>query len=111
MNGNSFGAVLSPGGLAGAERSAGERSEPQRSEAAAQVGADPVLASRPDPEVVARPQRRTFTAEYKQRLLTEAEAAAATHPVVLAPCFAAKDCTHRCWPIGGGSGPTASARR
>jgi transposase len=55
-----------------------ERSEPQRSGAAAQAGADPVLASRPDPKVVARPKRRTFTAEYKQRILTEAEAAAAT---------------------------------
>ena len=31
MNGNSLGVVLSPGGLAGAERSEGERSEPQRS--------------------------------------------------------------------------------
>ena len=31
INGNSLGVVLSPGGLAGAERSEGERSEPQRS--------------------------------------------------------------------------------
>jgi transposase len=36
-----------------------------------------VLASRPDPEVVAKPKRRTYTAEYKQRILAEAEAAAA----------------------------------
>ena len=34
-------------------------------------------ASRPDPEVVARPQRRRYTAEYKGRILREAEAAAA----------------------------------
>ena len=74
---NSLG-VLSPGGLAAAERSEGERSEPQRSAAAAKAGADSVPASRPDPEVVAKPKRRTYTAEYKQRILEEAEVAAAT---------------------------------
>jgi transposase len=73
MIGNSLGVVLSPGGLAAAERSEGERSEPQRSAAAAK---GPAL--RPDPEVVAKPKRRTYTAEYKQRILLEAEAAAAT---------------------------------
>lgn len=77
MNGNSLG-VVSSGALAGAERSGGERSEPQRSAAAAKAGADAGSASRPDPEVVAKPKRRTFTAEYKQRILQEAEAAAAT---------------------------------
>src|ERR1700756_4010806 len=75
---NSLGVVLSPGGLAGAERSEGERSEPQRSAATAKAGADSVSRARPDPEVVAKPKRRTYTAEYKQRILTEAEAAAAT---------------------------------
>ena len=35
-------------------------------------------ASRPDPEVVAKPKRRTYTAEYKQRILQEAEVAATT---------------------------------
>src|SRR5712664_1618762 len=74
---NSLG-VLSSGALAGAERSEGERSEPQRSAAAAKAGADPVPASRPDPEVVAKPKRRTYTAEYKQRILQEAEVAATT---------------------------------
>src|SRR5713101_203283 len=78
MNGNSLGVVLSPGGLAVAERSEGERREPQRSGATAKVGADPALISRPDSEVVAKPKRRTYTAEYKQRILEEAEAAAAT---------------------------------
>ncbi len=77
MNGNSLGG-LSSGGLAVAERSERERSEPQRSGATAKAGADSVLSSRPDPEVVAKPKRRTFTAEYKQRILQEAEAAAAT---------------------------------
>ncbi len=78
MSGNSLGVVLSPGGLAGAERSEGERGEPQRSVATAKAGADSASGARPDPEVVARPKRRTYTAEYKQRILTEAEAAAAT---------------------------------
>ena len=74
---NSLG-VLSSGTWAGAERSGGERSEPQRSAAAAQAGADPVAASRPDPEVVAKAKRRTYSAEYKQHILEEAEAAAGT---------------------------------
>src|SRR5665811_2157947 len=78
MNGNSLGVVLSPGGLAVAERSEGERSEPQRSAATAKAGADLVSASRPDPEVVAKPKRRTYTAEYKLGILQGAEAAAAT---------------------------------
>ena len=77
MNGNSLGVVLSPGGLAGAERSEGERSEPQRRGAAAKAGAGSQLVSPPDSEVVAKPKRRTYTAEYKQRILLEAEAAAA----------------------------------
>src|SRR6266849_2251132 len=76
MNGNSLGVVLSPGGLAAAERSGGSPpGEPQRSAAAAKAGADPVPASRPDPEVVAKAKRRTYTAEYKQRILQEAEVA------------------------------------
>jgi transposase-like protein len=77
MNG-SLGVVLSPGGLAVAERSEGERSEPQRGAATVKAGADPASDSRPDPEVVAKPKRRTYTAEYKQRILEEAEAVAAT---------------------------------
>ena len=77
MNGNSLG-VASSGGWAATERSEGEPGEPKRSAVAAQAGADPVLASRPDPEVVAKPKRRTYTAEYKLGILQEAEAAAAT---------------------------------
>jgi transposase len=73
---NSLG-VLSSGALAGAERSAGERSEPQRSGAAAKAVAGSRSISAPDSEVVGKPKRRTFTAEYKQRILMEAEAAAA----------------------------------
>ena len=78
MNANSLGVVLSPEGSAGAERSEGERSEPQRSGAPAEAGINAVRASRPDPEVVAKPKRRTYTAEYKQRILEEAEAVAGT---------------------------------
>ena len=78
MNGNSLGVVLSPGGLAGAERSEGERSEPQRSGAPAKAVAGSRLVSPPDSEVVAKPKRRSFTAAYKLRILTEAEAAAVT---------------------------------
>ena len=74
MKRNSLGVVSKAG--TGAERSGGERGEPQRS--AAPVPAGVLPASRPDPEVVARPQRRSYTAEYKLRILREAEAAAAT---------------------------------
>jgi transposase-like protein len=78
MNGNSLGVALSPGGLAGAERSEGELGEPQRSAAAAKAAGNSRPVAPPDSEVVAKPKRRTFTAEYKQRILQEAEAAAAT---------------------------------
>jgi transposase len=58
------------------ERSGGERSEAPRS------GGSPMVERRssgpgekvPDPEVVARPKRRQFTAEYKLRILREADA-------------------------------------
>jgi transposase len=79
MNGNSLGVVLSSGGSAVAERSEGSPpGEPKRSGATAEVGATPGSSSRPDPEVVAKRKRRTYTAEYKQRILEEAEVAAAT---------------------------------
>jgi transposase len=83
MNGNSLGVVLSSGGLAAAERSGGSPpGEPQRSAAAAKAGADSGAVSRPDPEVVAKAKRRTYTADYKQRILEEAETAAATRGAV-----------------------------
>ena len=43
--------------------------------AAGKAGAGPVEVPRPDPEVVAKPRRRAFTAEYKRRILNEADAA------------------------------------
>src|SRR6202043_3013374 len=78
MTGIFFGFVFPPGALAVGDRSEGERSEPKRSAATAKAGADPASGARPDPEVVAKPKRRTYTAEYKQRILEEAEVVAAT---------------------------------
>ena len=75
---NSLGVVLSPEGLAAAERSEGSVWEPERSAAAAKVGAGAVPVLPPDPEVVAKAKRRVFTAAYKLRIVQEAEDAAAT---------------------------------
>jgi transposase-like protein len=58
-----------------AERREAERSEAERSAAAGKTVAP--APPRPDPEVVAGAKRRTFTAEYKLRVLAEADAAAA----------------------------------
>ena len=66
--------------LPAAERREDERSEAARSVAAGKtVAPQPPTPPRPDPEVVASAKRRTFTAEYKLRILAEADAAAA-HP-------------------------------
>ena len=70
----------SPTVLPTAERRSDERSETDRSSAVGKTVAPPPAApGRPDPEVVADAKRRTFTAEYKLRILAEADAAAA-HP-------------------------------
>lgn len=53
--------------------SEGERSEPERTPAAPKI-----LPIPPNPEVVERPVRRRFTSAYKQRVLAELDAAAAT---------------------------------
>ena len=45
----------------------------------------------PDPEVVAKPKRRKFTAQYRLRILEEAEGC--TQPARWAGCFAARGCT------------------
>ena len=58
--------------LAALERREGERSEPSRSGGAAnsrRAAAPPA----PDPEVVAKAQRRKFTAEYKLGIVEEAD--------------------------------------
>jgi transposase-like protein len=64
--------------LPAAERREAERSEVDRSVAAGKtVAPEPPAPPRPDPEVVADAKRRTFTAQYKQRILGEADAASA----------------------------------
>lgn len=50
-----------------------ERSESDRSATGSKTG--PELTAHPDPEVVAQAKRRSFTAEYKQRILAEADRA------------------------------------
>ncbi len=57
------------------QRSSGERSETERSGGApGDRGAAAPRAAQPDPEVLERPQRRKFPAEYKLRILAEADA-------------------------------------
>ena len=62
--------------LPSAGRSEDERSEAERSPADGKAGAEVGAAVRPDPEVVAKAKRRRFTADYKQQILTKADAAA-----------------------------------
>lgn len=67
----------SPTVLPTAERREAERSEANRSAAAGKtVAIQSPVPARPDPEVVAGAKRRTFTAEYKLRILAEADALA-----------------------------------
>jgi transposase-like protein len=62
--------------LPAAERREDERSETDRSAAAGKtVAPQSPTPARPDPEVVVDAKRRTFTAEYKLRILSEADAA------------------------------------
>ena len=58
------------------ERSGGERSEPERSSSRSGVQNLPQgrSVSPPDPEVPENPVRRRFTAQYKLRILEEADA-------------------------------------
>jgi transposase len=66
--------------LPAAERREAERSEADRSAGAGKtVAAEPATPPRPNPEVVADARRRTFSAQYKQRILAGADAASA-HP-------------------------------
>jgi transposase-like protein len=51
----------------GAERSEAERSDAERSRAPGET------KTSPDPEVLAKAQRRQFTVDYKRRILTEAD--------------------------------------
>lgn len=68
--------------VVGAERSVGDRREPERSSAPTTAAPSPPpmvpAAVHPDPEVSTdRPKRRTFTAEYKKRILEEADGCSA----------------------------------
>ena len=73
------GLPAAPTVLAVAARREGERSEADRSAVTAKTVPDPPPPSplQPNTEVVADAKRRTFTAEYKQKILTEADAASA----------------------------------
>jgi transposase len=68
----------SPTVLPAAERREDERSETHRSTAAGKtVAPGPSASPRPNPEVVADARRRSFTGEYKQRILAELDSATA----------------------------------
>jgi transposase len=58
---------------AGSERSGGERSEPPRSGEPAQTAARQAGRVERNAEVLERPVRRRFTAQYKERIVREAE--------------------------------------
>jgi transposase len=67
----------SPTVLSTPERREAERSEDSRSGGVDKtVAPNPPSRPRPDPEVIVGAKRRTFTAEYKLRILAEADAAA-----------------------------------
>lgn len=68
-------AAVPPAVLPAAEWSEAERSEVPRSEAVGKTGAGPDAPPRIDAEVPAKARRRAFTAEYKKRILAEADAA------------------------------------
>jgi hypothetical protein len=93
-----------PAALPSAGRREDERSETDRR--AADGKAEAIL--HPDPEVAAQAVRRRFTAEYKQRILAEADRAKSSGGS--ARCFVAKDCTHLCSLLGGASARPAFAR-
>lgn len=68
--------IPSPPPSSGSVGREGERSEPERP-----TEPDDGHRRTPDPEVVQRPVRRRFTADYKQRILTEVDAAVDTRTV------------------------------
>jgi len=78
MNGDSLSVVLSRGSLAAAERSGRLAWRAAAEWSGSQNRRRFFAGLAPDPEVVAKPKRRTYTAEYKLGILQEAEAAAVT---------------------------------
>ena len=78
-----------------------ERMTPTGSEEARRATGEPVgraVPGVPDPEVSEQAKRRRFTAEYKLRILREADAARAT--ATLRRFCVERDCTHRCCRVG-----------
>ena len=73
VNNNKISASSSPLVLPSLGRREPERSEGDRSATSGKTGAAP--KPRPDPEVVPQAKRRRFTAEYKQRILADADRA------------------------------------
>jgi transposase len=73
VNNNKGSVSSSPAVLPSVGRREPERSEDDRSAADGKTAAAP--ESHPNPEVVAQAKRRRFTAEYKQRILAEADEA------------------------------------
>jgi transposase-like protein len=67
--------VVPPAVLPVAERSEAERSEAQRSGETGKTGAAWDVPPRLDAEVPSKAKRRSFPAEYKKRILAEADAA------------------------------------
>lgn len=67
--------AVPPAVLPASERSGAERSEAQRSGETGKTGAGPDAPPRIDAEVPAKAKRRAFTAEYKKRILAQADAA------------------------------------
>ena len=61
--------------LPSAGRREGERSEADRSSADGKAGPDFNTEPRPNPEVVAKAKRRSFTGDYKRRILAAADRA------------------------------------
>jgi len=75
---NKNGLPPAPTVLPAAERREDERSEANRSFVAGKtVATSPAPPPHPNPEVVTVAKRRSFTAQYKQRILAEADAASA----------------------------------
>ena len=62
-----------PAALLPVARREPERSESDRSATGSKAG--PELTAHPDPEVVAQAKRRSYTADYKQRILAETDRA------------------------------------
>ncbi|MBK9166734.1 MAG: hypothetical protein IPM24_04640 [Bryobacterales bacterium] len=98
--------ALTLAALPAAERSEPELGEGERSGAAGKAGAVSIGLPHPDPEVVAKPRRRAFTAEYKRRILNEADAARFSGTI--GALLRREGLIPPIWSLGGASGTPAS---